>query len=78
MPIGDRSLSLLDDPEDRKKLQVFLNMVPRFLRTEIDELFVRIHPIPTIEVPSPSRHEFKIYPLVNVCFFLGVYVSYLL
>jgi hypothetical protein len=50
MPIGDRSLSLIDDEDDRKKLQRFLNMVPRYLRTEIDELFVRIHPIPTIEV----------------------------
>mmetsp|Transcript_19034 Transcript_19034/g.24831 ORF Transcript_19034/g.24831 Transcript_19034/m.24831 type:complete len:678 (+) Transcript_19034:98-2131(+) len=49
MPIGDRALSLLEDKADFLKLKKFLDLVPRFLRAEIDDLFIRIHSIPTIE-----------------------------
>ena len=49
MGVGDRSLALQAEPEDRNLLQTFLSMVPRFLRAEVDELVVRIHPLPTLE-----------------------------
>ena len=49
MPVGDRALSLLTDEDDAHLLRRFLEIVPRYLRAEVDELAVRIHPLPTIE-----------------------------
>jgi len=49
MPVGDRALSLLEDESERALVKQFLAMVPRFLRSEVDELVVRLHPLPTLE-----------------------------
>lgn len=48
MPIGDRALALLD-PSDRALLAEFLALVPRYLRADVDELVVVVHPLPTLE-----------------------------
>mmetsp|Transcript_16035 Transcript_16035/g.37215 ORF Transcript_16035/g.37215 Transcript_16035/m.37215 type:complete len:679 (-) Transcript_16035:24-2060(-) len=47
--VGDRAKSLLDDPEDVGTLSSFLELVPRFIRAEVDDLMIRVHPLPTIE-----------------------------
>ena len=49
MPVGDRSLSLVTDPDDHKLLKEFLAIVPRFLRSEIDVMVTKVHELPTIE-----------------------------
>jgi|AntAceMinimDraft_5_1070358.scaffolds.fasta_scaffold218433_1 hypothetical protein len=48
MNVGDRALALLD-PSDRALLAAFLALVPRYLRAEVDELVVAVHPLPTLE-----------------------------
>jgi hypothetical protein len=48
MPLGDRARALLDQ-SDQALFTAFSALVPRYFRAEVDELIVKIHPLPTLE-----------------------------
>ena len=49
MPVGDRALSLMPDKATKDKLHDFILMCPRYLRSEVDDLVVRLHKFPAVE-----------------------------
>jgi hypothetical protein len=49
MPVGDRSLALQTEQADYTTLANFLAILPRWLRAKVDDLVVRLHPLPSIE-----------------------------